>query len=121
MRRHPEWVDSFYATIDRMDAEGFAEFFTEDASFRFANQDPVVGRGAIAGFGTAIFSSLRAIAHEIHVVWEVPGALVNEGHVTYTRPDGKQIRLPFMTVSEMRGPKIENYRVYIDSAPLYAP
>lgn len=121
MPNHAEFTDNFYATVDRMDASGFAEFFTPDASFRFANQEPVVGRAAIAAFVQAIFSSLRAIKHEIHVVWKVPEGLVNEGHVTYTRHDGKEIHLPFMTVSELKGQQIENYRVYIDAAPLYAP
>lgn len=117
----PDRMRELYRTIDRMDARGMAEFFTEDASFRFANNEPVVGREGIAGLAGAIFSSVRGIAHEILNLWEVPGALLSEGLVTYTRHDGSEIRLPFVTVSEIVEGKIRDYRVYIDATPLHAP
>lgn len=113
-------VRKFYETIDRMDVRGFAELFTEDASFRFANQEPIVGRDAIMALSTAIFASIRGIAHELVRLWEVPDATLIEGIVTYTRHDGSQLRLPFMTVSERAGDKVHRYRVYIDATPLHA-
>lgn len=117
----PAWIQSFYQTVDRMDAQGFAERFAEDATFKFANNEPVRGRPAIAGLADSIFKSIKGIAHRAVNVWEHPTATLFEGIVTYTRHDDSQVSIPFMAVYEMRGELVQNYRVYIDATPLHNP
>jgi len=41
--------------------------------------------------------------------------------VTYTRHDGTNLTLPFVNVFAMRGDLIQDYLIYIDATPLYAP
>lgn len=113
-------VRDLFQKLDRMDADGFAEFLTEDARFRFGNADVVTGRGAIRDAVTGFFGSIASLRHDIDRVWITPEAIACDGSVTYGRHDGKKITLPFADVFAMRGDRIAEYLIYIDIAPLYA-
>lgn len=114
----PAWIESLFATIDARDAEGFARFLTEDGTFRFGNLEPVRGRDAVEGFVRGFFSTLAGLRHDVEQFWEVPGAVVVEGRVTYTRPNGTNLTVPFADVLRLDGDAIHDYRVYIDVSEL---
>lgn len=119
------WIVQFYATIDRMDADGFAGYFAEDGEFRFANHPPLEGTGAIAGGAQGIFGMLNRIDHEIVNSWQAGENFLVEGVVNYYRTsDGQHLAFPFFSVFEFAGTAgspIRSYRVFVDSHELFLP
>lgn len=119
------WIAEFFASIDRMDADGFAGRFADDGAFRFANQPPLVGPAPIAAGASAIFGMLEAIRHEVVKHWLADGDLLVEGMVHYHRAvDDRRFAFPFLSVFEFEdtaaGP-IQAYRVFVDSHELFLP
>lgn len=113
-------LEPLFAAIDARDAEAFADFLTDDASFRFGSAPAAIGRAAIIEGVNAFFDSLAGISHVLTAVATKGDMLFCEGETTYTRHDGKQVVVPFADVFEYEGEKIAEYRIYADLAPLYA-
>lgn len=111
---------SLYAAIDAQDAAGFAAHLTEDAEFRFANAPVVSGRAEIAAAVAAFFSSVRKLAHELHVVHESEDWAAMHGTVTYTRHNGSTLTVPFANYFRLREGLIHDYRIFGDFSALYA-
>ncbi len=114
------WARRFFGTIDSMDSPGFAAFFTEGGSFKMGNAPAHVGRQAIEEFVRGFFAALQGLGHNITGLWEGPGTFFSEGIVTYVTQDGQQVSLPYLGIMEFDGDLIENYRAYVDPAPLIA-
>ena len=119
-KRQEDWLQQLFASIDRKDAEAFAAFLAEDASFVFGNQPPVEGRAAIVAAVSDFFESVAALRHNVARVWEHGDSVVCNGEVTYTRHDGNEVSLPFADIFSMQGNLISDYRIYMDVTPLYA-
>ncbi len=113
------WAELF-AAIDRRDACEFARFLTPTAEFRFGNAPAVTGRADIVAAVQGFFGMIRGCRHELTATWAGPASAVREGHVTYTVPNGSTVLVPFANVFETEGVLISRYRIYIDSAPLFA-
>ena len=109
-----------FETIDRMDAEGFASFFTEDGLFRFGNAPTVKGRGEIAQAVDQFFASIKGLTHRTIDQWSSEGVDIAEVEVTYTRHDDAQVDLMAACVFRLDGKQISDYRIYMDINPLYA-
>lgn len=116
----PPPLTGLFAAIDAQDAEAFAAFLTDDARFRFGSSPAVNGREAIAEAVAGFFDSIAGLSHAVHLFTAEGSTLVCEGNTTYTRHDGRTVRLPFANVFEMHGDKICDYKIYADLAPLYA-
>ncbi len=117
----PEWILQLFAAIDRMDSAGYASYFTDDATWNFANYPVMHGPAEIRDGADRVFVLLNTIGHEVHRTWTTADAAIVEGTVHYTRKDNTVISLPFASFYEMRGEKIAAYRSYIDPTPLFAP
>lgn len=111
---------SLFAAIDAQDATGFAAHLTDDAEFRFANAPAVRGRADITAAVAAFFSSVRKLAHELHVVHEGKDWAAMHGTVTYTRHNGSTLTVPFANHFELRDGLIQDYRIFGDFSALYA-
>lgn len=55
------WLRKLFNAIDNMDAEAFASFLTQDASFKFANAPVVSGRENIRKAVSQFFSAARTL------------------------------------------------------------
>jgi hypothetical protein len=53
--------------------------------------------------------------HDVPRMFERRG----EGEVTYIRPDGTTVTVPFANIFELRGTLIAVYRIFIDNSPLF--
>ena len=113
-------LDDLFTAVDKADVEGFLGFLTDDALFRFGSAPPVRGSESIRAAVSGFFASISACRHVVHKVLAENGTLCCEGEVTYTRHDNSEITLPFANVFEFSGDRISHYKIYIDSAPLYA-
>jgi len=109
-----------FADVDRMDAKAFASNLAEDCVLRFANADEVVGRDAIEQAIAGFFSTIKGLSHHIVEKWDVDATTIVQLEVTYTRMDDRRVTLPAVTIYRRAGDLIDEYRIYIDLAPIYA-
>lgn len=112
------WVNQLFASIDKMDADRFVSFVTDDAIFRYGSNPPSVGKTQIREAVSQFFSMFQSLAHTLKGTWNHPDTVFVEGDVHYTRQDGSQITLPFLNRFKMQAGKIQEYSIYIDPTPL---
>ena len=113
------WIDELFAAIDRKDVAAFSEFFAPEATFRYSNSPPAIGRAAIAQSVAALFVALRAVRHRIDERWLLPDTAIVTGTVTYTRHDGSTLQVPFANVLKRTADKIQGYFIFVDSSALF--
>lgn len=106
--------------IDSMDPDRFAAHLAEDVVMRFGNAEPVRGRGAVRDVWAEFCAGVDGVAHERVAEWHEAPATIVEANVTYTRTDGGTVTVPVVTIYRAPGGLIDDYRVYIDLAPLFA-
>jgi hypothetical protein len=105
--------------IDSMEPDRFAAHLADGVRFRFGNGDPVVGRAAVRDVWADFCKSVEGVRHDPIAQWDTGEAVVAESDVTYTRADSSRVTVPVVTI--YRGADlIEDYRVFIDLAPLFA-
>ena len=113
--------DDLFADVDRKDAALFAKYLADDAVFRFANADEVVGRDNIESTLGAFYDSIKALRHDRQGLYEVDDASVVWSDVTYTRFDDSQLTLPVVTIVKRNDDGlIVDYRIFMDATPLFA-
>jgi len=117
----PPWVAALFASIDARDTPRFLSFLTDDARFRFANQPPAIGQAAIGDAVGGFFAAIAGVRHSVRHVWTVPGHVLCDGDVCYTRHDGSTLAVPFCNVFAVRGERVSDYLIYVDASALFAP
>jgi hypothetical protein len=113
-------VAATFADIDAFDPDKFVAHLTPDASFRFANAEPVIGREAIKEAVAGFFSSIDGLTHQIKNVWEVGDTVITQIDVEYRRKDGKIVLLPNADILIYEGDLVKDWQIYIDVTPVYA-
>ena len=112
--------EQLFADIDSMEPDRFAAHLAEDVTMRFGNANPIHGREAVRNAWAAFCKDLRGLRHELIERWKVDEATIVEATATYTRRDDSQVTVPVVTIYRERGGQINDYRIYIDLAPLFA-
>lgn len=115
-----EFALEVYEAVDSMDEPRFMRFLTEDCTFVFGNQDPVVGRMAIAESLRQFTASIAGINHRLLDVWGFDDVIVSRIEVTYLRHDQSTVVVPAVTIWRLRDRQIYDNRIYIDLTPLFA-
>lgn len=115
-----QWLESIGKSIDSMDANRFAEFLTDDCTFRFGNQPDVSGKKAVTEYVAAFFKMIGGSKHKVVDYWTRNDSVVWQGEVLYTRLDGKKVNVNFTNIFLMNGNLIKDYLIYIDNTPLFA-
>ena len=108
------------ADVDRMDAKAFASHLAGDCTLRYANNDEVVGRDGIEAAIAGFFASIKGISHRIVDQWDVDDTTIVQLEATYTRMDDRRVTIPAVTIFRRGADLIDEYRVYVDLAPVYA-
>jgi ketosteroid isomerase-like protein len=116
-----DWIREYFGIVDRMDMEGYLARHTDDVRFRFANAPTTTGKEPIRDGLTQLWGSIEGLRHDIVQVWDTDGAGISEANVVYTRKDGSQVGIPATTILRKRGNLVEDVRIYMDLAPLFAP
>jgi hypothetical protein len=116
-------VTRVFKTIDEMKADEYASYFAGDASFRFGNAEPIVGRQTIRDAMVVFFSTIKGLRHEVVGVWEGEWAQGDvysvETKVTYTRTDDEVVSLLATSTMRMYGDLIQDWRIFADISPVY--
>lgn len=113
-------VEGLFNSIDAMDADAFVGFLTDDATFRYGNQNPVEGTAAVREYVHTFFGMIDSLSHDVTGTVEGEGALCCWGEATYVKPDGTRVTLPFANVFRLQGAKVKDYLVHIDPSPLFS-
>ena len=117
-----ELAQQVFAAVDATEPGAIAEFFAEDARMVFGNAEPLDGREAIIAGMQAFFSTIKGLRHRIINQWYVGTDTVAETEVTYHRLDDKSVSVPVVSIWRTREDGlIDDYRVFFDLAPVYAP
>jgi ketosteroid isomerase-like protein len=111
---------NLFADIDSMEPDRFAAHLADDVSFRFGNAEPVHGRDNVQATWAGFCETVDGVSHEIVEQFESGNATIAESFVTYTKKDGTQVTVPVVTIYRSSGELIDDYRVFIDLAPLFA-
>jgi len=117
-------VTRVFETIDEMKADEYASYFAEDASFRFGNAEPIIGRQTIRDAMVIFFSTIKGLRHEVVGIWkgewERGDVYSVETEVTYTRKDDAVVsNLPATSTMKMEGDRIQDWRIFADISPVY--
>ena len=113
-------VAAIFAAIDAFDPDKFVAHLTPDATFRFANADPVTGRAAVKEAVAAFFSSIDGLTHHILNVYESGETAIAQIDVEYLRKDGKSVTVPNADILVFDGDLVSDWQIYIDVTPVYA-
>ena len=112
---------NMFADIDRMDADAWASYLSQDVVMRFGNAEPVSGRRRCRDALAAFYETIDGVRHEIVEQWDADQAAIVESTVTYTRKDGRQVTVPVVTIYRTDDDDlIADYRVFVDLAPVFA-
>ena len=109
------------ADIDSMDGRRFASNLSEDCVLRYANNPQVRGREPIADAIDAFYGTIGGLRHRPVNEWTVGDTTILQFDVTYTRLDGRDVTVPAVSIVRSDGALIDDYRIYVDLAPVYAP
>jgi limonene-1,2-epoxide hydrolase len=112
--------DTLFADIDSMAPDRFVAHLAEDVDFRFGNAEPVHGRAAVGAVWGGFCETVDGVHHDLVAQWDAGDAVIAESDVTYTRKGGGQVTVPVVTIYRPADGLIQDYRVFIDLAPLFA-
>jgi ketosteroid isomerase-like protein len=112
---------AIFATIDRLDADGFVGALTPDVRFRFGNAEPVVGTDAVRDAVTGFFGTITGLTHHVLNVWDAaPDVTVMQIDTEYVRTDGKHVTVPNLDVLRWHGERVADWQIYIDLTPVFS-
>ncbi len=110
---------TLFEDIDSMDPDRYARHLSEDVVMRFGNGDPTIGRVAVRDAWAGFCADLHGVSHDMVERWDVGTATIVEARVTYTRADDTKVTVPVVTIYRSSGDLIDDYRIFIDLAPLF--
>lgn len=118
MKTH-HFLDQLAPALDAKDTDKVLSLLAEDCLFQAGNNEPIVGKTAIAESLNTFFSAIKSIRHEMTDTFESGSNAVYRGHVTYTREDDSQLTVPVCDVFKINNQKITAYYIYIDWSDLF--
>jgi ketosteroid isomerase-like protein len=114
------WVHELFAKFDQGDIDGWAEYLSEDASFRMGSGVSVSGPQGAKQVIHAILTLARNVRHELLDVWQTPQGVVVRGELSMNRiKDGRRITVPFCNVFDMKEQRIQRYHSHLDPSPIF--
>lgn len=111
---------TLFEDIDSMDPDRYARHLSDDVVMRFGNGERIVGRDAVREAWATFCADLHGVSHDLIERWEAGTATIVESLVTYTRSDDSSVTVPAVTIYRSSGDLIDDYRIFIDLAPLFA-
>jgi ketosteroid isomerase-like protein len=113
-------VKEAYAAVESNDISAYVQFFTDDAIYKVANFDPVVGPDGIRALAEPLVDMFESVTHDITTIWEVENTVICEMNVTYNRKDGKSVTVPCVDVIHFTNGKVNELKAYIDTSPAFS-
>lgn len=116
----PDWVATFFAVLDSMDAVAFANQFHHDADFHFGASLALYGRDAIHDHTPIVFESLQGLSHHL-VAAVIDGDRAGVECLTsyHRRADGCWLTLPAGVFLTRKDGKVSSINICADSSLLH--
>ncbi len=115
-----ELTKQAFAAVEANDVETYVSLFTEDAVYKIANFDAVVGPDGIRAFAKPVMDMFSKVTHDVRNMWEIGDRVVCEMTVTYVRNDGKEVTVPCLDIIQFRGDKVCKLQAFIDASPAFS-
>ncbi|MEA2212474.1 MAG: hypothetical protein QOF83_2422 [Solirubrobacteraceae bacterium] len=113
-------LSDMFAALDGGDVPAYLEFLSADASLRFGNNPPVIGRPAIKESLDSFYKTFQRVRHNHIATWTRPEGTAVEADVTYLRLDGSEAHVHAVTICRFNNRnEIDDYRIFVDLQPLF--
>ncbi len=113
-------VKRAFAAVEANDVNAYVSLFTDDAVYKAANFDQVIGPEGIRQFAAPVMQMFEKVTHDIKGMWEDGNTVIAEVLLTYSRRDGKVVTVPCVDVIRFEGGKIKSLQAYLDISPAFA-
>ena len=115
------WIADYFAMVDHLDPEETVNWYTEDASFRFANQSPARGKEGIANALAQFYKLIRSMHHQKTGCWADTSSGAWEAIAHFETNDGRKVSLPAVSTLRVRDGLICEFRFVMDASPITQP
>jgi len=112
------WITDYFAMVDTLDPGELVDWYTDDGSFRFANQPPAEGKAAIVAALEQFYGLINAMRHEKTGCWADADSGVFEAMARFETKDGRSIAIPAVSTLRMKGGKIHRFLFVVYAAPV---
>ena len=116
-----DWINDYYDDVDHMRLDDWLARHTDDVVVKFGNNPPSRGKEEVGGNIGYFWTLIGGLKHNFVNTFEVDGTTICELAVDYTRKDGSQVTVPCTSFLHRDGDLVDELRVYIDLAPVFAP
>ncbi len=109
-------IKELFTSIDKMDADQFSSFFTDEGTFVYGTMMSVTGRDAVKEAVAQFFGNLSSLKHQNVRTWNGGDdeTMFVGGDVTYVLANSNTVDIPFMNKFTISDGKIHHYQVYTD-------
>ncbi len=116
-----DWFRAYYDDVDNMRLDEWVARHSVDLVVRFGKNPPAHGKGRGLPQNIGHFWSLiGGLKHNFVNTCEVDGTTILELNVDYTRADGASVTVPCTSFLHRDGELVDELRIYIDLAPVFA-
>ena len=112
------WIADYFAMADRLDPGDLVTWYTDDASFRFANQPPAQGKAAISAALSRFYGLITSMCHEKTGCWADRDSGAWEAVAHFKTKDGRSVALPAVSTLRLRGGLVHDFRFVMDATPI---
>ncbi len=116
-----EWFREYYDDVDNMRLDEFVSRHTDDVEVKFGNGPAVVGKDEVKQAIGGFWQTIGGLRHDFVHVYTQGDTTILEVDIDYERKDGSHVSVPATSVLHRRGELVDQLRIYIDVAPVYAP
>ena len=114
------WYLDYLSVLDSKDIDAYAQRLATDVELVMNNNDPIVGRDAVAAGLGAYWQSFGALEHELINLYGTDHAFVLEALNHYTTHDGRQVSLRAVAFTDRNDDgEVTSVRLYTDTTPLF--
>lgn len=113
-----EWITDYFTMVDKRDIDEMLSWYSDDGSFRFANQVPAQGKAAIRAALEQFYALITSMRHERMGVWAKADSGVFEAIAHFTTKAGTKLELPAVSTVRVRDGLIHEFRFVMDAAPI---
>ena len=116
-----DWLTEYYEDVDNMRLDAFINRHTDDVVVKFANNPPAVGKAEVAQAIGGFFEMIAGMKHNFVNVYTDGDSTIVEAEIDYARTDGGHVTVPSTTILHRRAELVDQLRIYLDLAPVFAP
>jgi ketosteroid isomerase-like protein len=116
-----DWLREYYDDVDNMRLQEFVDRHTDDVVVKFGNNPPAVGKAEVEQAIGYFWTLIGGLRHNFTNVYTAGDTTIVEADIDYTRKDGGQVTVPCTSVLHQRDGLVDQLRVYLDLAPVFAP